>query len=48
MATIVSLLVDDVAVDRTDREIPKPAVIDLYNMAMRMLIMRINCVNIIL
>ena len=34
MATIVSPLVDDVAVDRNDRQIPKPSVIDMYNKAM--------------
>ena len=34
MANIVSPLVDDVAVDRNQGEIPKPAVIDLYNKAM--------------
>ena len=34
MASIVSPLVDDVEVDRNNREIQKPAVIDMYNKAM--------------
>ena len=34
MSTNVSLLADDVEVNRGDREVPKPVVIDLYNHSM--------------
>ena len=47
MATNESPLADDLELNRGDREVQKLVVIDLYNSSMGVLILPINCVNII-
>ena len=47
MATNVSPLANDLELNRGDRKVQKPDVIDLYNSSMGVMIAVINCVNII-